>query len=79
MDKGSCEFIGPRGATNFLQSISTMVIRTQTGYIAHYLCIMVIFCLLVGYFGDLMGVFNHQSFFDIGSSNVNMGKPIEIS
>ena len=31
------------------------------------------------YIFDLIDFFDHQSFFDIGSNNVNMGKPIEIS
>jgi NADH-quinone oxidoreductase subunit L len=49
LDKGIFEFLGPRGASFFIFRISDIFIRTQTGYIWHYMSVMCLFLLLVAF------------------------------
>ena len=48
-DKGIFEFFGPRGSVVSINKISEIFILTQSGYIWHYMCIMVIFLVIICY------------------------------
>jgi len=49
LDKGIFEFFGPRGATLLIFKTSDIFVRTQSGYIWHYMSLMSIFLLVVAF------------------------------
>jgi NADH:ubiquinone oxidoreductase subunit 5 (subunit L)/multisubunit Na+/H+ antiporter MnhA subunit len=49
LDKGIFEFLGPRGSAILIGKISDTFVRTQTGYIWHYMSIMSLFLLLIAF------------------------------
>ena len=49
LDKGIFEFFGPRGSVLLVYKLADTFVRTQTGYIWHYMSIMSLFLLLIAF------------------------------